>query len=66
MTSNGTFTAFGVYKKTSLLEILRVRIVLQFIWTVLISLSSTGWIFTFGEGFMVPAKNFFAIWATYW
>jgi hypothetical protein len=63
---NGIFTGFGLYRQTSTLRLIKQRYPVKFVWTLVSSLSVAGMSLMFDEGFKLPVKNFFALWAVLW
>ncbi|KAL8280334.1 hypothetical protein RQP46_007251 [Phenoliferia psychrophenolica] len=55
----------GAYE-TDTMSHIQNRLPVAVVWTLVTSLSSTGWTVAFSEGLHLQARNFFALWAVAW
>lgn len=62
---NGLFNAFKLYR-FPLKVLVRDRLIMTTVWTLITSLCVTGWTLAWHESWEFPAKNFFALWAVNW
>lgn len=62
---NGLFTAFKLYR-FPLRQLVKDRLIVTSIWTLVTALCVTGWTVAFHESWPFGAKEFFALWTVNW
>mgnify|MGYP001588070140 CR=1 len=64
---NGVFTALGLFRGTSMRQLVLWRVSITTLWTLATSLSVSGWSVAFSEvEHFATARGFFALWAVQW